>query len=65
MHSSGHFLASQQFWFGQQKLVVSREILLIIIMLSRDIFLEEAMTGEGVWGKLQMNISGSVRVAQN
>lgn len=39
--------------------------MLIIIALSRDIFLEETMIGEGVWGMLQMNINGSVRIAQN
>lgn len=65
MHSLGYFLTGQQFWFGLQKLVASREIPLIIFTLPRDIFLEEAMMVEGVWGMLQMNINGSVRVAQN
>lgn len=65
MHSLGHFLTHQQFWFGLQKLVVSGENLLIISVLSRDIFLEEAVAGEGVWGTLQMNVSVSARVAQN
>lgn len=65
MHPLGHFLTGQQVCFGLQKLVSSREIMLIIITLSRDIFLEETMTGEGVWGMLQMNINGSVRIAQN
>lgn len=65
MHSAGHFLTTQQFCFGLQKLVVSREIPLIIILLSRHIFLEEVTMGEGMWSKLRMNTSGSIRAAQN